>query len=163
MKKTSILFLSIFSVLLMASCTPAETPDESGPSKASQPSADMGTNLPTCLESCKMVTADTGLISKETCRVGCYMAEAQAKKDPTICISNVTDALMLPACLTSVAEALGDITICDKIGADKTDLMRGACYSTVAEKTKDVKSCEGIKDSMMYAGCVESVNEAAEE
>lgn len=173
MRKSSILFLSVLAMLALTACGSSKAPENTDngttnntpKTEATEPStgstAPLGnsvTNLATCLDSCKVIEADTGLISKETCRVGCYMAEAQATKNPQLCISNVTDALMLPACLTGVAEETGDIRICDQIGPDKNDLMRGACYSTVVEKTKKVSDCEGIKDSMMYSGCLEAVN-----
>jgi hypothetical protein len=171
MRKSSILVLSALTLFMLAACSTAKAPENTGdeantntaneavvPTAATDASAKAAGDLGTCLDSCKMVEADTGLISKDTCRVGCYMAEAQGKKDPQICIANVSDALMLPACLTGVAEELGDIAVCNMIGEDKNDLMRGACYSTVVEKTKKVSDCEGIKDSMMYSGCLEAVN-----
>lgn len=173
MRKSSILFLSVFSILVLASCGTAKAPEnndegtsnDTSKSEATESADSVGrvmdtaTNFATCMDSCNIIEADTGLISKDTCRVGCIMAEAQETRDPQLCIDNVTDALMLPACLTGVAEAIGDITICDKIGPDKNDLMRGACYTSVVEKTKDVSACEAIKGSMMYSGCVGSVSQ----
>jgi len=172
MKKLSFLPLLALLVFVLSACTPTQKDDTvatgddsntvknevSEPSEPSQPTntADTaGVELASCLDSCKIIKEDTGLISKATCHVGCYMNEATAKKDPSICTANVSDALMLPACLTAVAEEMKDITVCDKIGADMNDLMRGSCYTTVVEKTKDATPCEAIKNSMMYSGCVE--------
>ena len=171
MRKNSFLLISALALLMLASCkgtkeaSPANVETGSGattktvtdqPSEPVADTADIGdsVNLSSCLESCNIVKQDTGLISKDTCRVGCFMNEAKEKKDPDVCISNVSDALMLPACLTAVAEEMGDVKICDRIGADKSDLMRGACYTSVSEKKSDKTVCEGIKDTMMYSGCV---------
>lgn len=163
MKKYSVLALMILSLALLSSCKPSQpsAPASSAtgsstasPEESTEAPAVAAGSLGYCLESCNIIKEDKGLVSKETCRSGCFMNEAKEKKDPEVCSANVKDSLMLSGCLTAVAEAMESVTACDKIGSDSSDLMRGACYSTVAEKKKDSSVCEGIKNSMMYSGCV---------
>jgi len=144
-----ILPLLVLTVVMLSSCS-------SSPSQPAQPSGSLGANLATCLENCQI---DSGMVSKDTCGTGCYMKEATERKDPEVCVSNITDTLMLSACLTKVAQETKDITICDKIGTDINDLMRGVCYITIAKKTKDASLCEKMKDSLSYLGCVEATDQ----
>ncbi len=133
----------------------------SGSSGTSAPSGGSGTSgsvqedVNVCVTNC----ATIGSLA-EACRIGCYLDDAKAAKDPARCdpikgIENAT--LFYSACLGDVAGEQGSVAACDRA---PNASVKDWCIVTAADKIKDPSICAGVNDSIMKSVCLDDTNKS---
>ena len=94
----------------------------------------------------------------DACRIGCYLDDAKAAKDPAKCdpIRGIVNAtLFYSTCLGDVSGELGNVAPCDRArNASEKDW----CIISASDKLRDPSICDGVNDSMMKSICIEDTN-----
>ncbi len=129
----------------------------SGSSGASAPSGSAGSGTAVDVNACVTNCATIGNLA-DTCRIGCYLDDAEHAKDPSRCdpIKGFENAsLFYSTCLGDVAGELGSVSACDRA---PNASVKDWCIVTAADKIKDPSICDGVNDSMMKSICIDDTN-----
>lgn len=133
--------------------TPPATDTKSGTTTTTTTTT-TGTGTPNveCMQGCSVLNSGTGLISRETCEMGCWIEDAKNQKNAQLC-TNVTDSLLKTGCISAVAEVTGNLADCDLMGTSTEDLFVASCYITIAKQKNDASICDQIKNGLIAMGC----------
>jgi hypothetical protein len=123
--KLSLSYFLLVAVLLLVGCTSEVVQDNSTGGTLDQ-SGKIGTSsYEQCLDKCS-----SGAGSGEYCEDGCRFEQAENTKDTKYC-DELDQEESIPECYGTVAIAVGDIKICDKL-ADQED--RNHCVSAFSPR-----------------------------
>lgn len=108
------------------------------------------------------------------------MNKAIKKKDPKLCLKMTEDVSRKERCLSAVAEAKEDVSVCDMIEAEKekdfcvskvaivkgdagicesitNDSKKGICYNTIAKSSSNENLCEKIPSERTQGDCYKDI------
>ncbi len=156
--------LILAAVILASGCTGQQaqgnTTGSSGGANQPQGTAQSGSGTKTVdVTACVANCASIGSLA-DACRIGCYLDDAKAAKDPARCdpikgIENAT--LFYSTCLGDVSGELGNVGPCDRA---RNESEKDWCIISASDTLTDPSICEGVNDSMMKSICIDDTNKS---
>jgi hypothetical protein len=110
-----------------------------------------------CISGVALAGRDSSIcmkLSEETLKAACISIIAECTMDESLCDDRMSDAGDQYTCLTWVARAKKDVSICDAI--DNTN-YKNPCIQEVASARKEVSLCNGIESNSSRDDCIEAV------